>query len=1097
MTHFIFGRSGSGKTERVCSLAAESLDAGRRVFLVVPEQSAVDAEQKMADILGDKPTLGLEILNFKRLCNRIFREYGGLSYSYVTKSGRALLMWQTLTELSSRLSEYGGRVDPSRVQLMLAAVSELKAYRVTPSALERGMDSLASRESEPEKRLTTKLSDLSLIFAEYCALMELSRDDPADDLTKVDEILSEHDFFAGADVYFDSFNGYTPQEFAILRRVMRQARTVTISLTLGEGEPFANLAATAGKLKRLAGEFTEELLAENHRHSSPELRFLERNLYKIGERFDGDAQKLRLVECRSLFSECESVAVDICRRVRNGAKYRDFAVTMRGSERFDGIIDVTLEKYGIPYFFSKRTDLSSKPLVKLILSALTLISTGWRAGDVVTYIKSGLTGLVSDELSALEGYAATWQPRGRERWCGEFTLDPRGYTPEPPTDATRETLLRVNSARKNLVAPLERLADSLLDCKNVRDFATALFGFLLDLELPSRLSERAEEYARDGFEAEAAECGQLWSLVCDLLDELVATLSGLECDLDTFRDLVKLMLDSADIGRIPATVDEVTVGDASLLRSRAKHIYVIGANEGIFPASPDSGGIFSDSDRERLAELGIELAGGGEYRAVDERFTFYRALTAASESLTVSWSSSDLSGKSLRPSFGALRLRELFPTLEVTKFDELPLLERLEGRPKLLEYAAEARGTPLFDAISRLAESDDALRARLAKLELPLIEGDATLDAETAKLISGGDLALTQSRLDSYVLCKFFYFCKYILKLRESKPADFDSADIGSFVHRVLELFAAMCEGRLESLAPEEIDRIVDEIVEEYKNQIIRPNEATDHRLEHLFTKLRRSSKLLCRNIADEFSQSEFRPSFYELPIRFSTPDEATVAPLEIDLGDGTNAYIYGIADRVDTFRRDGKLYVRVVDYKTGSKDFSLDDVAMGLNLQLLLYLFSLWKNGSRRDSALAPVAMGDEIVPAGVLYFSANVPTVTLDAPTEPRELEKMLADKLSRKGLLLDDSDVLAAMERELGGHYLPVKVKKDGSFARSDALKTLEDFGGLLGQIEETIRKIGGELKRGRVSARPMRTKAHDACKFCPMKPVCRKSSDAERN
>lgn len=1098
MTHFIFGRAGSGKSERIYSLAAKNLRAGRHTFLLVPEQQAVAAEQRMADILttgdagsesADSPELGLEILNFKRLCNRVFREYGGISYNYISDSGRALLMWQALTELSGDLTEYGGKVDKSRVELMLSAVSELKAYRITPSALERSLERLNDSGEAPA--LAAKLSDLSLIFADYVSLVALTNDDAADDLTKAAEAVDEHGFFKGSDVFLDSFNGFTPQEFELIRLAAKQADSLTISLTLGEGSPFENLADTAAKLKRLAGEYTEEFLTENLRHSAPELRALEAGLWENSAVYTGSVDSIRLIECPNLFAECEAVAADICRRVRNGASYRDFAITLRGVERYDGIIDVILEKYGVPFFFSKRTDLTEKPLIRLILSAYAILTGGFRTTDVVTYIKTGLTGLTADEAEALTRYAELWKLRGN-RWREEFTLDPRGYTTEPIDDSVREKLSELNSIRKKLISPLESFFGAIGEGQNVREQSAALYKFLLSLDIPTQLELRAGEAEPD----EAAELTQLWSVLVDSLDELVAAVSELKADAEIFTKLLGIVFSGADIGRIPAAVDVVTVGDASLLRANAKHIYVIGANEGIFPAAPDSGGIFTDSDRETLARLGIELAGGGEYRVRDERFTFYRALTSASKSLTVSWASADLSGKTMRRSFGATRLKKLFPELKVTIYDSLPVEDRLEGRPKLVEYAAETAGTRLGGSIARYLKEDARLADKLEKLTIPLTETDASLSPETAKLIAGKDLALTQSRLDSYVLCKFSYYCKYILKLEETKPADFDAADIGSFIHHILEVFVSSAG---HELSDDEIDRMVDEIVDGYIKKIAEKS-GDDRRLAHLFTKLRRSSRLLCRNIAEEFNQSGFRPSFYELPIRFPAPGEnagealPSVDPLEVDLGDGTHAYIYGIADRVDTYRRAGKLYVRVIDYKTGSKDFSMEDIALGLNLQMLLYLFSLWKNGSRPDSALSGLAGSDEIVPAGVLYFSANIPTVSADTELSPSEVERRVSDKLARRGLLLDDREVLTAMEQELGGHYLPVKVKKDGSFTRSDALKTLEDFGSLLHSIEDTIHRIGGELKRGNISARPMKNRDHNACRFCPMKPVCRSAGTA---
>lgn len=1074
MTTFIFGRAGSGKSARIYELASNSLLNNRHTLLIVPEQQAVNAETKMADLLEKKAPdanceLNLEILNFKRLCNRVFREYGGLSYNYISKAGKSLLMWQALSELNDELSEYGGKIDKSRVDLMLAAISEFKAYRITPSALEHSLENLENTDPA----LFAKISDISLIYADYSSLLALKADDSSDDLTKAAEKIEQNGFFVGADVYFDSFNGYTPQEFELIRLAAKQADNLTISLTLGEGSPFENLNDTANKLKRIVGEFKVETLNENRRHSSPSLRALEQNLWSNSEPFDFDVNDIKLIECQNQFAECEAVAIDILKKVRHGAYYRDFAVTMRGFERFDGIIDLILEKYGIPCFFSKRTSLSEKPLVRLIFSTYSILNGGFATSDVVTYLKTGLSDLSTDESALLIRYIEKWKIRGRNFFMHDFKLNPNGWKEETDTNL----LTSINSAREKFISPLGILTESISNTLTVREHAVLLYNYLVTLGIPAKLDLRA----KTSDNAEAAELAQLWSVIVDSLDELVSVVSDLKVDSEIFVKLLSIVFDSVDIGRIPASVDAVTVGDASLLRANPKHIYVIGANEGVFPASLNSSGLFSDTEREKLTDLGISLAGNCEYRATDERFTFYRALTSASETLTVTWSNSDLSGKSMRPSLGAMRIKKLFGKLKIIKYDSLKLEDRLEGRSKLIEYAAEAMGTPLGNSILDYLKSDEVLSERLKKLQTPLSESTAELSKETAELIAGGDLSLTQSRLDSYVLCKFSYFCKYILKLQDEEPIDFDSADIGNFIHHILEMFVSNLD-----LTNEDIDEPVDNIVDEYMLKIAGQNE--NMRLAHLFLKLRRSSKLLCKNIANEFSQSGFVPSFYELPIKFSS-DTKSVDPLEVELEDGTHAYIYGIADRVDTYKSGGKLYVRVIDYKTGSKDFSMEDISLGLNLQMLLYLFSLWKNGKNTNSALANLAKDDEILPAGVLYFGANVPTVTLNSEISAEEVKKLVSDELSRKGILLDDNDVLRAMEKDLNGLYIPVKEKKDGTYYKTDALKTLEDFGILLRSVESTVRKIGSEMKRGKMDAVPMKTKKHDACKYCKMRPICR--------
>ena len=976
---------------------------------------------------------------------------------------------------------------------------------------EKPADDASERLAARSEKLAAKLSDLALIYAEYTALLREVSDDAADDLERAAELLRENRFFSGSEVFLDSFNGFTEQEFALIYEIMRQAENVTLSLTLGvrggaadADAPFENIAETFMKLKRLAKsagqEFVVEALSENFRASSPELAFIEKNLWSLDVQRDGafsDApqkSRLRVVECPDLFSECSAVAADILKKVRAGARWRDFAIITRGTDRYDGIVDVILEKYGVPFFFSKRSDIAAKPLIRLILSAFSIRSGGFRPNDMINYLKTGLAGIDPDESADLEAYVERWSVRGESRWTNAWTMDPRGYGFSDMPDQTKALLEEINELREIITSPLSKFFSSLDKCLRVSEYAAALYDFLLGLEIPDKLEERAAELKAEETSSAAAESDEterIFDVVIDSLDELVSVIGDLETDADTFIKLLSICLGAADIGRIPAAVDEVVVGDASLLRASRRNVYLIGTNEGVFPAAPDDGGLLGDSDRELLKSTGTELA-DSEYRAADERFHFYRALSSASKSVMVLFADAELSGKPLRPSQGVKRLFALFPKLKAERYADAPLSERLEGRNCLLGFAAEAGKTPLGDALRNILKSSPETSEKLSALDIPLSESGITLEKETAESVFDGDLSLTQSRLDSFVLCHFSFFCKYILKLEDSRPAEFDAANIGSFVHEILEKFVsgATERGSLASMTDKEIAEMVDEIVESCMAEISRSlPDIKGSRLGHLFTKLRRSSKLLCRNIADEFADCGFSPAFFELPIGFSGGKASSVAPLEVDLGDGSTAFICGIADRVDLLTRDDKLYVRVVDYKTGTKEFSMDDIAMGLNLQMLLYLFSIWKNGGERGGALAKQSRGKEILPAGVLYFSANVPTVTLDRETPPAEVEAMIRDKLSRRGLLLDDMNVLTAMEHELAGKFLPIKLKKDGSFGKTDALRSLEDFGSLLSEVESTVRQIAIEIKRGNAGVRPLKNKKHDACRYCRMKPVCR--------
>jgi len=1088
MTELILGPAGSGKTTVITERILADLTAGRRVMLIVPEQAAVSAESALCTAAQQRriPQTQLEILNFKRLCNRVFREYGGIAYHTVTPGAKALLLWEALFSTAPFLKQYKGEVEDAKrfVPVLLSAIGECKAYGITAAALADAADECA----EESPRLADKLQDLSLIYAEYTRLLTSDRDDPADDLTRLDNTLAEHRFFEGISLYFDGFVGFTPQEYRILFHAFKQAENVTLTFCTDrkrDSMAFEQADNELRKLISLCGKQTPKIteLTDTHRFVSPELAYLEKNLWAMGtaEPYSAEATAIRTVLTSGLYDEAEFVANDIARRLRDGASYRDFAVIARQIDRYDGILDAVFETFGLPCHMGRRLPLSERPVFKLVLSALAIKNNGWHTEDVIAYLKTGLTPITPEECDLLETYASCWNILGK-RWYSEddWYMNPDGYT-DRLTEEGRTLLQQVNDIRRKLTQPLVKLHEVFDGKHSVTEICQAVYTFFEELALPERI-------ASSGCDEDVL----LWNALCDALDTMVDILSERKSDALLFAGLFSLVVSQTNTGTLPSAVDEIAVGSADRIRAEGvKHVYLLGVNEGVFPAACGESGLFSDSEKATLETCGIILSPDSDAASVSELFRFYTAACTPSETLTVICSKCDVSGGAMKPSLAFDRIRALFPLSPCLDTEAMGFDHKINNKKASLELATYLAGTEEGEALRRLFREDPLYAHFFDGDRQPLVTEEERLDEDTAALLFGGDVALTQSRLDRYVLCAFGYQCSYVLKLKEQNRAEFRAADTGNMVHRILEnFFSAITKDKetVPSMTDEELDTLLDEILADYLSGIF--GHGKDQRLSpralQLFKRLRRSVRILIRNLLDEFEQSEFTPRFFEMPINTSG-DEGTVAPLAIPLPDGNKAYLYGIADRVDICRKGKDVYVRVVDYKTGSKDFSLYDISLGLNLQMLLYLFSLWKDGS--GSFRRSVGCEGDIIPAGVLYCTAKTASVTATAEMTDAEIYEKVEATLKRKGLLLDDEEVLRLMEAKLTGKYIPVTLKKDGSLATSLTLETLEGLGKLMEEVTKTVAKLATEIKQGYASCHPLKDAKHDACRYCPHKSICR--------
>ena len=1109
---FLYGRSGSGKTYTIAQKLRRSAADGVRSFLLVPEQQSHEAERRMLSLLPPRAQLTVEALSFSRLANRVFRQVGGLSYHYATGDVQALLMWRRLCELAPLLEEYGEQAqkNPALTEVMLSAVGELKGCAVSPVKLEHAANKLPTDSS-----LRARLRDISLIYAAYQNELRDKYDDTSDDLARLGEVLHGHAFFTGSHVYIDYFTDFTAQEIDIIRHIFRQAAQVTVALGCdGRGDTslhLATVAATASTLWQLAQECgceVEEVhLRGNRRAKNPELKALESDLWRL-ERDRSEIEippesrgSVRLMHCADPYEEAEAVASLIASEVQRGARWRDFVVICRDTAQYEGILDAALEKYDIPAFYAQKTDLSSLPLIKLILTALRITTHNWRQADVMTHLKTGLCPFAAEDIDAFEGYVTTWRLRGGDFLREEWRMNPDGYVAGDKLTARAASVLdAANRVRTALVPPLTRLGQGLADAQSVPDMCRALYRYLEEIGVKNQLRESAaRDFARgESGKVRAEETLRLYGTVLDVLDRMATALPDTELTAEEFTTGLKLMFDRTQLASIPDTVDQVLVGSASMLRTDEPACAILlGLSEGSFPRAVQDDGIFSDSDKKALEELGIKLSSGSDLRSSDELYFVYRAVTAPSRRLILLTPDADCDGKLCEPSLAFLRVKKLLPYLAEETYSLLPPEERLWHREAALEALPDMTDPALQASLRRALAEDPAYAQRLETLDTPVSDPECEVSPEVARIVFPPRLSLTQTRLDQYVLCHFRYYCSYVLGLKEEHPAQFRVTDIGTLIHAILEAFfkqAMAQEGHFaEQLTDGECEVMVDEILAAYLRDICPEGQAPSNRLRHLFTRLRRLALLLIDNLREEFRHSAFVPVFFELNIREGNRGDLP-APLEIHLDNGETVSMRGIIDRIDVFRHDGDLYLRVVDYKTGSKEFSLDDVQHGLNVQLLLYLFTLLKNSPDAFKKRLGLNEGGRLLPAGVLYLSANVPPIAIDEDLSPEEIRALAEQRIARHGLLLSDPDVLHAMNDDLEpaflGNVRRTRAKSPDDLGLSGAaLVDAKRFAQIGEELEQTIRDIAASMKRGQAQAKPYTGNQHDPCSTCGMRAICR--------
>ena len=1088
MIEFVCGRAGSGKSEYVLASIRRAIQAGKdRLILIVPEQQAVIWESRIARNLPPSASLRLEIVSFTRLCNLVGRVYGGLSENCITKGGKAALMWTTVRSLSDSLQIYGGKRAERTVPALLSAVSEMKRSGVTPAMLWEAADRL---ENEGEgAHLVARARDLSLIASAYTKLVTDRYDDSEDALSHLAERLKTDRFFENSHVFVDSFFSLTPVEEQIMHRIFQQAQSVCITFACPDGkteEPqfasprsfFKRMAEAARQANR---KYTTVSLTENHRAGSPRLAYLEKHLWDFSAApytpAEEDRAALRMIRAADRYEEAEAIACRIRALVEAGARYGEIAVIARSADKLRGILDTALARHGIPYFFSERTDVSTQPAARLLLAALAVVSGGWRREDVILCAKTGLCSLTDEECDALEVYTKTWHIRGMRSFATPWMGNPDGYV-DTVSARGKKILAHANSGRDKLIPPLSRFADIFShSTAAVPDIARACYELLCECNVWNSLHKTADELARIGRAKEASEHAQLWDILMEALDILAEALPDAQADAQAFSALLRQVLSSMHIGSIPGGVDEVVIGSADQVRlGEIPHVILAGVVEGEFPAATADDGFFSDADKILLEGEGILLSAKTEDRMKEELLWFYRALCLAHDSVTLLIPMTD-GGNVCMPSLAAQRIRSLLPDLEMENFAAWDAEDTVFTIADARERARLLRGTDAGEALIHLG----ALEEKAVSVR-PLRASGESVSEETAALLFPRDLSLTQSRLDSFIQCHFGYYCKYMMRLDEARDASLAQTNVGTFVHRVLELYLGAHEGQdlptEDSEIREETDRIVSQVIGE-----ILPEGDPSGRAKYLFSRLTRSVYPIISTLSREFAQSKFRPAFFELPV--GDRDEISVPPTRIPTENGRSVYLTGVVDRLDSWQDGDTTYVRVVDYKTGSKKFHRNDVEIGINIQLLLYLFSVLRcpPGDFREKLTGKP--DGEIRAAGAIYLSARPGETDADTLLSREDAFQLAEKNADRSGILTDDERVLQAMEANLEGKYIPYR----SSNKRGNADLSPAEMDAMEQTMRDTVARVGTEMCSGAAGAVPQIIHSEDPCKYCVMKEVCR--------
>ncbi len=1078
MLKLVLGAAGSGKTAYIISMikkAVEEKTGGQ--YLIVPEQYSHEAERELCLACGDSLSLYAEVLSFSRLALRVEQELGTGGKVPLDKGGRLLSMTLALRQGAPFLRLYSAAAHKPELQMQLMhTVEELKMARVSGKAL-------LEASEKAQGGLSEKLYDLALCLEGYEAVLSAGHTDPADRLFRLSEIIGQSSVGNLGHIYIDGFTDFTGSELEVIAALLKKDAEITVCLSCdsleADSEHFEPSRKTARTLLRLAAErgIDSEIISFDRESEKNQILgfFQERLFHYTEETMEAAGGALTLIRCDNIRAECEMAASRCLSLVREkDCRWRDIAIAVRGFDDYSAALSQTFSLYGIPLFIARRESILQKSVPNFIKCAFEVIFGSWDRDAVSEYMKTGLCGISREDCDLLDSYALMWNIRGSQ-WYREkpWTQNPRGLSvDECPGD--RLLLQRLDAARRALSLPLETLYKNGKKALTAEEQAQVLYDFLLRIDLPERLQERSAFLEEAGFALLSAELSQIWELIVSSLEQLSALLGDLPLSQDEFSRLYLRQLSQYEVSAIPISADSVAAGDMDRMRRRhIKHLFILGASDERLPGEGAGGGLLSSEEREELSFLGLPLGGGIE--DISREFSLvYNCVSLPSESIIISYPAFQNDGSGLRPSFLINRAKALFNMeTEIFSLSEA----RLSAKSPAYIMAVGDK-TKKGELAREYFLKSDGGKEKLRELSQRVSADRGRLSEDSLISLYGKELSISPSRADAFSACRFSYFLRYGLGLKERERASFDAPELGTFMHYVLENAAneIASSGGFKNAGEAYIEAVTEKHIQAYIREKLGSLEDKSPRFIYLFSRLRPSVSSVVSDMVRELSRSDFVPLDFELSF-MKGGDEPQ---LRIE-GGKTPLNINGIADRVDGCLIDGVLYLRVIDYKTGKKSFSLSDIYYGMGMQMLLYLFALETQGERR--------YGNPVAPAGVLYVPAKDPLISAPSDLADGELAKQRAKARQRSGLILNSEKVIRAMEGSDEPEYIPLKYKKDGSVS-GDSLAGEDGFSLLKTHTEKKLLELSEAISQGSIDARPYyRGEQENACLFCPYGSVCR--------
>ena len=1073
---FIIGSSGAGKSHFAYeTIIKESMENPKQTYyVIVPEQFTMQTQRTLVEMHPGGGILNIDVLSFERLAYRVFEETGSDNRKLLEETGKSMVLQKLLQNCRKDMPYLGNQMKkPGYLNEVKSLVSELMQYDIREEEFSEILD-----KAEEKSLLQMKLQDVGILYGAFRGYLKDHYMTSEEVLDVLVGALPFSEKIKGSIVLLDGFTGFTPIQNKVIRELLSLCSRVFVTVTMDAGEdPFLkgkphHLFYMSRKMIHSLSAMTRDIEepvqikpGEKSRFAaSPALSFLESHIFRYRKGvYEKEQEEIQIFSAKNPLRELEETARRMARLVRmKGYRYGEMAVITGNLEEYKNVARQVFEKLGIPYFLDDKHTVLMNPFVEYLRAAVEMAVKGFTYESVFRYLRCGMSCITREEADRLENYVLALGIRSYKGWSEKWVRIYRGMAPEDIQD--------LNKVRQRFVEETGALYEGFRGGKKtIGEYCLLLYDFIVRNNTQQKLKDRELAFHQVGDLAMEKEYAQIYGIVMELFDKMVEILGEEKVSCADFQQILETGLGEAKVALIPPSKDAVLVGDMERTRLKdVRALFFVGVNEGNIPKNTESGGLLTEFDRDFLSGEGVELAPGPKELMNMQRFYLYLNLTKPDSLLCLSYCQANGKGEALSPAYLIGTMKKMYPKLEVQETGKLPEeMDQLEMPGAGVSYFLEnleRKGQGERDVVFKELYSwylrSPQYRERIQRLvNASFYKKPVDLISKSvAKALYGEISPYGATRLERFCACAFAHFLRYGLMLTERAEYEFRAMDMGNVMHGALERFSGkLKEKGLDWKKLDEdtrntlIDECLDVVAADYGNTILKSSARNTYMVERTRRILRRTVWAL----QEQLKKGEFSPEGFE-----------------VSIGGGR-------IDRLDILEEEDKVYVKIIDYKTGNTSFDLLALYHGLQLQLMIYL----------DAALTAEKKkhpDKTVEPAGIFYYNIKDPMLLENIEADIQEVDQKILKELKMNGLLQADKEVAEKLDHTLTS--IPASFNKDGSFRKNASVATREQFALLNQFVKKKIAGIKEEILNGEAQVSPYELGKKDACEYCAFQTVC---------